>query len=178
MRFPEVASSVVHILMDFLSDANVDAAVDVVVFVREVMEIHRGLREELLHKLAGSLRMIRAGAVFRCALWILGEYAESKEDVDACLTGVRKVLGDAPFTPQKEGEEGEEEPKDAAVANGHAAAPKVASRVLADGTYATQSAHAAEVIAPHIALARQHPLRCVCVCVIESVIEIVTLCVF
>ena len=36
IRFPEVASNVVMILMDFLNDANVDSAVDVVLFLREV----------------------------------------------------------------------------------------------------------------------------------------------
>ncbi len=150
--------------MDFLSDANVESAVDVVLFVREVVELHQNLREELLHKLAGSLRMIKAAPVFRSALWILGEYAISKEDVDCCLTGIKKVLGDPPFTPQPDSANGDEESlKEASsaalVTGGGGFAPAKNSKVLADGTYATQSAHVVEVLAPHIALARQHPLR-------------------
>ena len=44
----------------------------------KVIELHPDLREELLKKLAHSLRVIRAGVVFQSALWILGEYSESK----------------------------------------------------------------------------------------------------
>ena len=156
------------ILMDFLSDANIDSAVDVVLFVREVVELHPDLRQDLLHKLATSLRMVRAGPVFRSALWILGEYSRTKDDVDVCLTAIKKVLGDPPFTPQekKEEDETEEENTRGETTNGFGSSGSSskskssgASKVLADGTYASQSAHVAEILAPHVALARQFPLR-------------------
>lgn len=36
VKFPDVASNVVHLLMDFLGDSNVASAMDVITFVREV----------------------------------------------------------------------------------------------------------------------------------------------
>ena len=36
-KFPDVAASVIHLLMDFLGDANSSSALDVVFFVREIM---------------------------------------------------------------------------------------------------------------------------------------------
>jgi coatomer subunit beta len=38
------AGNVLHLLMDFLGDTNTAAALDVVFFVREVMETNGGLR--------------------------------------------------------------------------------------------------------------------------------------
>ena len=35
--FPDVAASVIHLLMDFLGDANSASALDVIFFVREIM---------------------------------------------------------------------------------------------------------------------------------------------
>ncbi|KAJ4848450.1 hypothetical protein Tsubulata_025896, partial [Turnera subulata] len=44
VKFPEVASTVVHMLMDFLGDSNVASALDVVIFVREIIETNPKLR--------------------------------------------------------------------------------------------------------------------------------------
>lgn len=38
-RFPDVAGSVLHLLMDFLTDANAAPALDVIFFVREIIEV-------------------------------------------------------------------------------------------------------------------------------------------
>mmetsp|Transcript_28854 Transcript_28854/g.80675 ORF Transcript_28854/g.80675 Transcript_28854/m.80675 type:complete len:965 (-) Transcript_28854:156-3050(-) len=163
IRFPEVAASVVHVLMDFLGDANVHSAVDVINFAREVMELYPDLRQELLQKLFLSIRSIRAGAVFRAALWIIGEHARSQQDIDRALTTVNRILGDMPLVPRATAGPAPE-------AGGEAAAPeKQASkgetaprRVLADGTYATQSALAATAAGEAdegAKLGRKHPLR-------------------
>lgn len=39
VKFPDVASNVVHLLMDFLGDSNVASAMDVIIFVREVLSL-------------------------------------------------------------------------------------------------------------------------------------------
>ncbi|KAJ6354839.1 hypothetical protein OIU77_005438 [Salix suchowensis] len=39
VKFPEVASTVVHLLMDFLGDSNVASAIDVAIFVREIIDL-------------------------------------------------------------------------------------------------------------------------------------------
>ena len=47
IKFPDVAASVVQILMDFLGDANVASALDVIFFVREIMETNPKLRSQV-----------------------------------------------------------------------------------------------------------------------------------
>ena len=39
VRFPDVAASVLHLLMDFLSDTNTASALDVVFFIREIIQV-------------------------------------------------------------------------------------------------------------------------------------------
>ena len=48
IKFPDVAASVVQILMDFLGDSNVASALDVIFFVREIMETNPKLRGQVL----------------------------------------------------------------------------------------------------------------------------------
>ncbi|KAI3763407.1 hypothetical protein L1987_53865 [Smallanthus sonchifolius] len=48
IKFPEVASTVVHLLMDFLGDSNVASAMDVAVFVREIIETNPKLRVSII----------------------------------------------------------------------------------------------------------------------------------
>ena len=47
IKFPDVAASVVQILMDFLGDVNVASALDVIFFVREIMETNPKLRGQV-----------------------------------------------------------------------------------------------------------------------------------
>ena len=39
MRFPDVAASVLHLLCDFLSDTNTASALDVIYFIREIIQV-------------------------------------------------------------------------------------------------------------------------------------------
>ncbi|PPD75441.1 hypothetical protein GOBAR_DD27621 [Gossypium barbadense] len=111
IKFPEVASTVVHLLMDFLGDSNVASAIDVVVFVREIIETNPKLRVSIITRLLDTFYQIRAA---RC-------------------------LGELPFYSVSE----EGEATDASKKTPQANSITVSSRrpaVLADGTYATQSA--------------------------------------
>ncbi|KAK9726802.1 hypothetical protein RND81_05G238100 [Saponaria officinalis] len=147
MKFPEVASTVVHVLMDFLGDTNVASAMDVVVFVREIIETNPKLRVSIITRLLDTFYQIRAARVCSCALWIIGEYCLSLSEVESGIATIKQCLGDLPFyTPSEEGET-QEAPK----ANQPANAGTVSSRrpvVLADGTYATQSAALESIISP------------------------------
>ena len=69
-----MASSVVHALMEFLGDSNSSSATDVIGFVREVVEKFPELRQSITERLLEHLSSIKAGKVFRGALWIVGEY--------------------------------------------------------------------------------------------------------
>ncbi|MBA0719610.1 hypothetical protein Golax_007272 [Gossypium laxum] len=110
IKFPEVASTVVHLLMDFLGDSNVASAID-----------------------------IRAARVCSCALWIIGEYCLSLSEVESGMATIKQCLGELPFYSVSE----EGEATDASKKTPQANSITVSSRrpaVLADGTYATQSA--------------------------------------
>ncbi|KAJ1477800.1 adaptin N terminal region-domain-containing protein, partial [Baffinella frigidus] len=134
-KFPETSGVVVQVLIDFLDDANATSASDVVLFVREVVESYPHLREMVVAKIIGYFPTIKVAKVFRVALWILSEYSA---EVNAAVTAVRTSLGSLPFvdedTLQVWWELG------CAAANTAAVYQKKGPAVLADGTYATQSA--------------------------------------
>ncbi|XP_006662772.1 coatomer subunit beta-1 [Oryza brachyantha] len=140
VEYPEVAGSVVHLLMDFLGDTNVAAAVDVVLFVREIIETNPKLRVSMIQRLIDTFYQIRASRVCSCALWILGEYSLSLSEVENAISTIKQCLGDLPFyTISEEGESTDASKPTQPVVN----SVTVSSRrpvVLADGTYATQSA--------------------------------------
>ncbi|KAH9942945.1 coatomer protein [Amylocystis lapponica] len=142
VKFSEVAASVVHALMDFLGDSNNPSALDVVAFVREVVEKFPPLRQTICEKLIQTLGEIKSGKVYRGVLWILGEYAESVADIQATFLELRKVLGEIPILASEQrlleeaGVEDGEEKKDEQQPKTDGAKP----RVLADGTYATETA--------------------------------------
>ncbi|GMI81547.1 beta1 Coat Protein [Hibiscus trionum] len=139
IKFPEVASTVVHLLMDFLGDSNVASAIDVVVFVREIIETNPKLRVSIITRLLDTFYQIRAARVCSCALWIIGEYCLSLSEVESGIATIKQCLGELPFYSVSEEAEGTDASKKTPQAN----SITVSSRrpaILADGTYATQSA--------------------------------------
>ncbi|GAA6052491.1 hypothetical protein JCM3770_003792 [Rhodotorula araucariae] len=150
IRHSEVANSVVHVLMDFLGDASNASAVDVIAFVREVVEKFPDLRSSIVGKLLETFPEIKSGKVFRGAMWIVGEYAASADEIRAAMAQVRSVIGEVPILAseqrlldqaEQEASAGGAEPDfvngDAALA--HKPVATSATRVLADGTYATET---------------------------------------
>ncbi|RVW52288.1 hypothetical protein VitviT2T_004535 [Vitis vinifera] len=147
IKFPEVASTVVHLLMDFLGDSNVASAIDVVVFVREIIETNPKLRVSIITRLLDTFYQIRAARVCSCALWIIGEYCLSLSEVESGITTIKQCLGDLPFFSVSEEGEASDSSKKVQQVN----ATTVSSRrpaVLADGTYATQSAASETAFSP------------------------------
>ncbi|XP_074569847.1 coatomer subunit beta-1-like [Curcuma longa] len=140
IKFPQVASTVVHLLMDFLGDSNVASAIDVVLFVREIIETNQKLRVLVITRLLDTFYQIRATRVCSCALWIIGEYCLSLSEVESGIATIKQGLGDIPFyTATEEGETADASKKLQQVNS----SVTVSSRrpvILADGTYATQSA--------------------------------------
>jgi len=128
-RFPDVADSVVHTLMDFLQG---DSALNVVLFVRDIGEQYPALRESVLSKLIMNFRDMQSPSVIGVALWILGEYCTEGSLLEQAFNEIKENLGEPPFTvgPVAE-EEGEDAKKDGSVVTKNV--------VLSDGTYATQS---------------------------------------
>ncbi|KAH7515349.1 hypothetical protein FEM48_Zijuj10G0017100 [Ziziphus jujuba var. spinosa] len=149
IKFPEVASTVVHLLMDFLGDTNVASAIDVVVFVREIIETNPKLRVSIITRLLDTFYQIRASRVCSCALWIIGEYCLSLSEVESGIATIKQCLGDLPFFTATEEGEGQESSKPSNPVT--VSSTTVSSRrpvVLADGTYATQSAALETAMSP------------------------------
>ena len=68
MRFPDVAASVLHLLCDFLSDTNTASALDVIYFIREIIQVltWRGSGAAMGFALLGQQRCV----VWRSATWV------------------------------------------------------------------------------------------------------------
>ncbi|KAJ7221746.1 coatomer protein [Mycena pura] len=160
IKFSEIAASVVHALMDFLGDSNNPSALDVVSFVREVVEKFPHLRPAVTARLADKLSEIKSGKVFRGVLWILGEYIETVSEIQSVMQEIRKVLGEIPILASEQklldeaagGQEDPSSPKVEKVETG--GKPKV----LADGTYATETAYSATKLEA-VRAASKPPLR-------------------
>ncbi|KAF7197077.1 Coatomer subunit beta [Pseudocercospora fuligena] len=145
IKFSEIAQSVVGLLMDFISDFNNASAVDVISFVKEVVEKFPKMRSSIVERLVSTLSEVRAGKVYRGSLWIVGEYSLEQNDIKEAWKRIRASLGEIPIVASEarlleEQPDGEPELNDQV--NGHAkpAAPTGSRKVLADGTYATESA--------------------------------------
>ncbi|BGP14222.1 hypothetical protein JCM10213_005886 [Rhodosporidiobolus nylandii] len=161
IRHSEVASSVVHVLMDFLggdSASNISSAgpttplnasaIDVIAFVREVVEKFPDLRVSIVEKLLDTFREIKSGKVFRGAMWIVGEYAASREEIVRAMQVVRGVIGEVPILASEQRLLDAAEAEAASAAPDHLSGdaslsapsvPVTKTRVLADGTYATET---------------------------------------
>ncbi|KAE9616343.1 putative adaptor protein complex AP-4, epsilon subunit [Lupinus albus] len=148
IKFPEVASTVVHLLMDFLGDSNVASALDVVDFVREIIQTNPKLRISIITRLLDTFYQIRSARVCSCALWIIGEYCLSLSEVESGIASIKQCLGDLPFYTAAEEGEGHDSSKNATK---QVSSTTVSSRrpaILADGTYATQSAALETAMSP------------------------------
>ncbi|KAK2967884.1 hypothetical protein RJ640_012364 [Escallonia rubra] len=147
IKFPEVASTVVHLLMDFLGDSNVASAMDVAVFVREIIETNPKLRVSIITRLLDTFYQIRAARVCCCALWIIGEYCLSLSEVESGISTIKQCLGDLPFyTVLEDGEAADSSKKSQQVNSATVSSRRPA--ILADGTYATQSAASETAFSP------------------------------
>jgi len=134
-RFPQVAESVVHVLLEFLSS---DCGVQVIVFVREIIEQYPTLRPSILSKLISNLDEIGTTSAMCVCLWILGEYCESSDTVESSFDEIITLMGESSFVLKKDEKQAQEKAAAEAVAG-----PKMVTKniVLADGTYATQTVY-------------------------------------
>ncbi|KAL4916191.1 adaptin N terminal region-domain-containing protein [Aspergillus aurantiobrunneus] len=163
IKFSEIAASVVDLLMDFIADFNNNSAVDVISFVKEVVEKFPKLRASILDRLVSTLSEVRAGKVYRGVLWVVGEYSLEEKDIREAWKKIRASLGEIPIlaSEQRLLEEVPENTLPKEQVNGHAKSS--APKVLADGTYATESAltsqSAAAARLQAVKAAQKPPLR-------------------
>ncbi|KAH0620914.1 hypothetical protein JD844_021820 [Phrynosoma platyrhinos] len=130
-----VSSRNVEELMEFLSDYNEAAAADVLEFVREAIQRFENLRLLIVEKMLEVFHAIKSVKIYRGALWILGEYCSTKEDIQSVMTEVRRSLGEIPIVESEiKKEAGELKPEEEITVG---PAQKLVTEM---GTYATQSA--------------------------------------
>ena len=167
IKFSEVAASVVDLLMDFIADFNATSAVDVIYFVKEVVEKFPKLRSPIVERLVTTLSEVRAGKVYRGALWIVGEYSLEADDIREAWKKIRASLGEIPILSSEQrlldDVPDEQEPKEQTNGMHKPSAPTGSRKVLADGTYATETALTSQAAAnaklEAVKAAQKPPLR-------------------
>ncbi len=128
-------------MVEYLSDTNELAAVDVVTFVREIVHKYANLKELILKKLLEIFPSIKSVKIMRSTMWILGEYCETTEDIQNLITMIRQSLGDLPIVDDElKRAAGIENKEDEQILRSNTASVPTQQLVTADGTYATQSA--------------------------------------
>ena len=161
VRFPGVAGAVVNLLMDFLGDANTATAFDVAMFVREIAQTNPDLRDQILRQMLDCFFSIRSSRVCGTCLWIVGEFSLTTAQIEESLETLKQSLGPTPFFTQKKKHsqwEADPEEDDQATQDqygkrhfGEASHDSMKEQkkkgpvVLADGSYATQTASSADV---------------------------------
>jgi coatomer subunit beta len=125
--------------MEFIGEFSNTSAVDVINFIKEVVEKFPNLRSGILENLLGTLSDVKAKKVFRGALWILGEYCTEEKDIKDALRGIRNSVGELPILDAEQRLLDNQEDSET---NGTEEIVHTSSsrRILADGTYATESA--------------------------------------
>lgn len=131
VKFPEVAGSVVPLLMEFLGASKGDSALSVVQFLREIVDKFPDLRPSILQQLMALLPNLRSGQVTAVACWIVGEYSDTGELIKTAFLALKETVGSLPITaavPASPSTELESPPP----------SPAAGPKVLADGSYASQ----------------------------------------
>jgi len=146
VKYPDVAPNVVPMLTEFLGDTNEQAALDVLLFVREAVLKFQSLKGVIIEKLLENFHTIRNVKIHRHALWILGEHCTEPSDILTVMKEIKQGLGEVPIVDDELARAAKTDKGDTTTAAGAAEetekeAPATQTRkmVTADGTYATQS---------------------------------------
>eukprot|EP00455_Lapot_gusevi_P002489 TRINITY_DN109_c0_g1_i4.p1 TRINITY_DN109_c0_g1~~TRINITY_DN109_c0_g1_i4.p1 ORF type:complete len:621 (-),score=251.77 TRINITY_DN109_c0_g1_i4:95-1957(-) len=127
VKFPDVAPSVVQILMTYVGGAAgeptpaksqpqgkgvpapiASASIDVIYFLREIVEGYPHLRQGILKHLMESFVSIKTSKVYRVALWILGEYSTEPAILGRAIGAIENAMGPLPLVPEPVEEKKEE----------------------------------------------------------------------
>ncbi|ODV94229.1 hypothetical protein PACTADRAFT_4179 [Pachysolen tannophilus NRRL Y-2460] len=161
IRFAEVAASVVDLLLDFMGELNTTAAVDVITFVKEVVEKFPALRTSIIHRLITALSKVKSGKVYRGSLWILGEYCLDEKDILDAWNHIRSSIGEIPILASEkkalqDAATGTGSDEKESKTNGAVSHKPV---VLPDGTYATENAMTVDTATSNEAKSERPPIR-------------------
>lgn len=107
-KFPETIPSMIGPLMDsflIFEKKGSMASLETIIFIREVIEVYPEHRQTILAKLSSLIGNMRNHLVLRVAIWIVGEYSQSQEEVDKAFESIQINIGSLPIFIQKEDEE-------------------------------------------------------------------------
>eukprot|EP00940_MAST-03C_sp_MAST-3C-sp2_P000459 g459.t1 len=141
-KFPPVAGTVVRVLVEHLGGGGSDGTA-VAHFVRDILETYPKLRAEIIEKVIEMLPLFKEVSVLEVVFWILGEYCETTASISRAFEAVQSTLGPLPLTTKPSSSSSvEDDAADTKDETKKSSAEKTRSRpvVLADGTYASQSA--------------------------------------
>ena len=133
-RYAEVADSVVLVLLDFLGG---DGGCDVMQCVKSIVEQYPDFRPTIIRKIIDNLDEITSADAMRVALWLLGEYCDSKDAstnetmLSDAFDAIRSLLGDPPFALLAD-QDGDKRSEETAITK-----TTTKNIVLADGTYSS-----------------------------------------
>eukprot|EP00928_Gymnodinium_smaydae_P080960 TRINITY_DN64555_c0_g1_i1.p1 TRINITY_DN64555_c0_g1~~TRINITY_DN64555_c0_g1_i1.p1 ORF type:complete len:1017 (-),score=238.59 TRINITY_DN64555_c0_g1_i1:338-3388(-) len=160
----EHAESIMMLLMDFLTESEPGAAVEVILFLRELVASYPELRGPILQRLSEAIQDMQQSRVLRGSLWLLGEYCGEEDLVTNVLEVLINTLKPLPLLPHDENaaKEKKDAQQSAEASKTAASAPKFRTEtvILADGTYGTKTVYE-ESDEPQLAEkdARKSPLR-------------------
>lgn len=77
-------------------------SLETILFIREVIEVNPSYRGTIFTNICQSFSEIRSHLVIRVALWIIGEYAQSQEEVLQAFQSVKRNIGSLPIYAKPE----------------------------------------------------------------------------
>ena len=104
IKFPEVASTVVHLLMDFLGGSNVASVVDMIVLIREIIETNPRVKVSIITQLLDTFYKIQASRVGSSDLWIFAACCTSFPEFKGGTASIKWCLSELPFLSVSEEE--------------------------------------------------------------------------
>ena len=141
IKFSDTVEQIIPVVVEFLSDSNEIVATDVLAFVREIVHKYPHAKPTILQRLLEIFSSVKSVKILRGALWILGEYCDTVEDIQNLITLIRQSLGDLPIVDDElKRAAGLVSPSNSADDELKANVTTTQQLVTADGTYATQSA--------------------------------------
>jgi len=131
--------------MDFMTESDQSTALEVVMYIRELVASFPDLRSLILQRVSDNLVDMQQSRVLRGCLWLVSEYCEDESLCENLVTGMVTSLRPFPLvaTEEKDPKEKKEANAEAKESKPSTAAPKFRTEtvILADGTYGQKTVY-------------------------------------
>eukprot|EP00921_Rhytidocystis_pertsovi_P004053 GHVQ01006993.1.p1 GENE.GHVQ01006993.1~~GHVQ01006993.1.p1 ORF type:complete len:1006 (-),score=118.11 GHVQ01006993.1:766-3783(-) len=142
-KFPEVAQSVMHLLMDFLAEADTTTSTEVVMFVRELVARYPSMRPTVMSRIVEALHEIQQSRVVRVCLWTLGEFCDDPDEIVSVLSCLHNSIKPLPLTTLVDKID-----KSAITATSPKIKVTTRTVILEDGTYGREDVYQEGTVSP------------------------------